>query len=279
MIRWHELAVRMKDTPDILKKIVNRKVEEVRERRERLPLDRLRVGLETVAPTRGFVAAIESKLLADEAAVIAEIKKASPSKGVLRPDFRPAEIARSYEKGGAACLSVLTDIDFFQGSDDYLQQARAACELPVLRKDFVIDPYQLYEARAIGADCILLIVACLSDDQLSELSGLANDLGLDVLVEVHDGEELKRALPLGNRLVGINNRNLRTFEVSLQTTLGLLENIPEDRIVVTESGIHAPEDVALMQAHNVHAFLVGEAFMRADEPGERLAELFVLPPL
>ena len=269
----------MSDTPDILKKIVRRKVEEVRERSARLPLNQLMAGLEGVAPTRGFVRAVESKLLADEAAVIAEIKKASPSKGVLRPDFRPAEIARSYEKGGAACLSVLTDIDFFQGSDDYLKQARAACELPVLRKDFVIDPYQVYEARAIGADCILLIVACLSDAQLSELSGLANELGLDVLVEVHDGEELERALPLGNRLVGINNRNLRSFEVSLQTTLDLLKNIPEDRIVVTESGIHMPEDVALMQTHNVHAFLVGEAFMRAEDPGEKLAELFVLPPL
>jgi indole-3-glycerol phosphate synthase len=269
----------MKKTPDILKKIVSRKVEEVRERSRRLSLEQLSAGLEGVAPTRGFVRAIESKLLADEAAVIAEIKKASPSKGVLREDFQPAEIARSYEKGGAACLSVLTDIDFFQGSDDYLKQARAACELPVLRKDFIIDPYQLYEARAIGADCILLIAACLSDAQLKDLSGLANELGLDVLIEVHDGEELERVLVLENRLVGINNRNLRTFEVSLQTTIDLLSMIPEDRIVVTESGIHTTADVALMQSHNVHSFLVGEAFMRAENPGEKLAELFVLPPL
>jgi indole-3-glycerol phosphate synthase len=269
----------MNDTPDILKKIINRKAEEVAARAEQLPLEQLRVRLEDTAPTRGFVEAIESKILADEAAVIAEIKKASPSKGVLRVDFRPAEIAASYERGGAACLSVLTDVDFFQGSDDYLKQARAACSLPVLRKDFVIDPYQVYEARAIGADCILLIVACLSDAQLSELSGLAHKLGLDVLVEVHDGEELARALSLDTRLIGINNRNLRTFEVSLQTTIELLSNIPEDRIVVTESGIHTPADVALMLSHDVCTFLVGEAFMRAENPGERLAELFVLPPL
>lgn len=269
----------MNDTPDILKKIIQRKAEEVAARAGQLSLNQLRASLAEAEPTRGFVTAIESKMLADEAAVIAEIKKASPSKGVLREDFRPAEIAASYERGGAACLSVLTDVDFFQGSDDYLKQARAACDLPVLRKDFVIDPYQVYEARAIGADCILLIVACLSDAQLSELSGLAKDLGLDVLVEVHDAQELERALPLDTRLLGINNRNLRTFEVSLQTTLDLLQNIPENRIVVTESGIHTPSDVALMQRHDVHAFLVGEAFMRAEDPGERLAELFVLPPL
>jgi len=264
----------MNDTPDILKKIIHRKAEEVAVRAGQLPLSQLSASLEGAASARGFVAAIESKILANEAAVIAEIKKASPSKGVLREDFRPADIAASYERGGAACLSVLTDVDFFQGSDDYLKQARAACSLPVLRKDFVIDPYQVYEARAIGADCILLIVACLSDAQLQELSGLAQELGLDVLVEVHDGEELARALPLNTRLIGINNRNLRTFEVSLQTTIELLSTIPEDRIVVTESGIHVPEDVALMRENRVNAFLVGEAFMRAEDPGVRLAELF-----
>ncbi|MGM0594160.1 MAG: indole-3-glycerol phosphate synthase TrpC, partial [Pseudomonadota bacterium] len=209
-----------------------------------------------------------------EPAVIAEVKRASPSKGVIREKFVPAEIAQSYEKGGAACLSVLTDIDFFQGSDEYLQQARAACTLPVIRKDFIVDPYQVYEARVIGADCILLIAACLSDAQMQQLSALATELAMDVLVEVHDGEELQRTLPLGLPLVGINNRNLRTFEVSLDTTLELLAQIPEGRIVVTESGIHTPEDVALMRSHQVNTFLVGEAFMRADEPGQKLAELF-----
>jgi indole-3-glycerol phosphate synthase len=224
---------------------------------------------------RGFVDAIRRKLAAGEAAVIAEVKKASPSRGVIREDFRPADIARSYERGGAVCLSVLTDIDFFQGSDAYLQQARDACALPVLRKDFIIDPYQVYEARVIGADCILLIAACLSDQQMGELSSIAVELGMDVLVEVHDAEELARTLPLGLPLVGINNRNLRTFETRLETTLELLEEIPEERIVVTESGIHTPQDVALMRGHGVSTFLVGEAFMRADEPGEKLAELFL----
>jgi len=264
----------MNDTPDILKKIIQRKAEEVAALVAKLPLEQLKGRLEGVAATRGFVTAVEGKIEAGQAGVIAEIKKASPSKGVLREDFRPADIAASYERGGAACLSVLTDVDFFQGSDEYLKQARAACSLPVLRKDFVIDPYQVYEARAIGADCILLIVACLSDAQMQELSGLARELGLDVLVEVHDGEELARALPLNTRLIGINNRNLRTFEVSLQTTIELLSTIPEDRIVVTESGIHVPEDVALMRENRVNAFLVGEAFMRAEDPGARLAELF-----
>jgi indole-3-glycerol phosphate synthase len=206
--------------------------------------------------------------------VIAEIKKASPSKGVMRENFVPAEIAVSYEQGGACCLSVLTDIDFFQGSDAYLQQARQACSLPVLRKDFIIDPYQVYEARAIGADCILLIVAVLGDAQLKELANLASSLGMDVLVEVHDAEELARALPLNLPLIGINNRNLRTFETTLETTLSLLPRIPADRIVVTESGIHTPADVARMRAHHVNAFLVGEAFMKAEQPGEKLHELF-----
>ncbi len=264
----------MNDTPDILKKIVSRKQEEIAERRQRLDLEALRGRVNEAPAVRGFVEAIKVKLTAGLPAVIAEVKKASPSKGVIRETFIPAEIAKSYERGGAACLSVLTDIDFFQGSDEYLQQARAACSLPVLRKDFIIDPYQVYEARAIGADCILLIAACLSDEQMRELSALALALGMDVLVEVHDGDELERTLPLNLPLVGINNRNLRTFETSLDTTLNLLGRIPEGRIVVTESGIHTAGDVALMRKNSVNSFLVGEAFMRAEEPGEKLAELF-----
>ncbi len=264
----------MKDTPDILKKIVSRKKEEITERRQQVGLEALRSRLNEASPVRGFVAALRAKLAAGQPAVIAEVKKASPSKGVIRENFIPAEIAKSYEKGGAACLSVLTDIDFFQGADDYLQQARAACSLPVLRKDFIIDPYQVYEARAIGADCILLIAACLSDQQMEELSKLAVELGMDVLVEVHDAEELLRTLPLELPLVGINNRDLRTFETRLETTTELLSLIPEGRIVVTESGIHTPADVALMRGHGVNSFLVGEAFMRVEEPGEKLAELF-----
>ncbi len=264
----------MSNTPDILKKIIHRKAEEVAERAAKRPLKQLMESLDGLAPPRGFVRAIESKISAGKAAVIAEVKKASPSKGVIREDFRPADIARSYEQGGAACLSVLTDIDFFQGADAYLEEARAACSLPVLRKDFMIDPYQVYEARTMGADCILLIAACLDDAQLSDLSGLAAELDLDVLVEVHDAEELQRALLLNTRLIGINNRNLRTFETSLQTTINLLAQIPENRIVVTESGIHTHEDVALMRENSVHTFLVGEAFMRAEEPGKKLAELF-----
>ncbi len=264
----------MNDTPDILKKIVRRKLEEIAERMTQRPLERLQQELEQASPARGFADAIADRIKAGQAGVIAEIKRASPSKGVLRSDFKPAEIARSYAKGGAACLSVLTDVDFFQGSDAYLRQARAACELPVIRKDFIIDPYQVYEARAMGADCILLIVACLEDRQLCELNELAHHLGMDVLIEVHDSQELERALQVENRLIGINNRNLRTFEVSLDTTLDLLSRIPEQRIVVTESGILGPDDVALMRNNGVNAFLVGEAFMRAEDPGARLAELF-----
>ncbi len=267
----------MNSTPDILKKIIKRKLEEVEEHRALVSLPdikerakRARLAL----PPRSFVYALQRKIQAGQAAVIAEIKKASPSKGVMRENFIPSEIAESYEKGGAACLSVLTDVDFFQGSDAYLKQAREVCALPVLRKEFIIDPYQVYEARGMGADCILLIVACLTDEQLSELSALAIELEMDVLVEVHDAEELQRALPLDLPMIGINNRNLRTFETSLQTTIELLKQIPDDCIVVTESGIHNKEDVALMQQHNVNAFLVGEAFMRAEEPGEKLAELF-----
>jgi indole-3-glycerol phosphate synthase len=264
----------MSDTPDILKKIVRRKLEEIAERMQRRPFDQLQRDIAEASLPRGFADAIAAKLETGSAGVIAEIKRASPSKGVLRQDFKPAEIAQSYAKGGAACLSVLTDIDFFQGSDSYLRQARAACRLPVIRKDFIIDPYQVYEARAMGADCILLIAACLEDRQLCELNELARHLGMDVLIEVHDGEELERALGVENRLIGINNRNLHTFDVALDTTLSLLPRIPRGRIVVTESGILDREDVALMRRHRVDAFLVGEAFMRAADPGARLAELF-----
>ena len=264
----------MTDTPDILKKIIKRKLEEVVERKALVSLPNIIKRANSATAPRSFVYALQRKIQAGQPAVIAEIKKASPSKGVIRENFVPSEIAMSYEKGGAACLSVLTDVDFFQGSDAYLKQAREVCALPVLRKEFIIDPYQVYEARGMGADCILLIVACLSDEQLKELSDLAISLEMDVLVEVHDKEELKRALPLELPMIGINNRNLRTFETSLQTTIDLLKLIPEDCIVVTESGIHNKEDVALMQQHNVNAFLVGEAFMRAEEPGEKLAELF-----
>lgn len=260
---------------DILQKILRRKVEEVVERSATLSTRELIKQVEAIAPPRGFVHAIENKISHGQAAVIAEVKKASPSKGLLREDFRPAEIANSYEKGGAACLSVLTDADYFQGSEEYLKQARDACQLPVLRKDFIVDPYQVYEARAIGADCILLIVAALGDTMLLELSQLADSIGLDVLVEVHNANELERALNLPQKLIGINNRNLRTFDTSLQTTIDLLANIPDGRIVVTESGIHTTEDVQLMRDHKVNAFLVGEAFMRAPEPGEALASLFL----
>lgn len=264
----------MTDPTDILQKILARKREEVAERSQNVPMNVLRERAAQADTPRGFVAALRRRVAEGQAAVIAEIKKASPSKGVLRADFDPPAIARSYEQGGAACLSVLTDVDFFQGADAYLQQARAACTLPVLRKDFTLDPYQVVEARALGADCILLIVAALEDAQLVELLGLAHESGMDALVEVHDGEELDRALRLPAPMIGINNRNLRTFEMHLETTLDLLARIPADRLVVTESGIHTPEDVTLMRRHQVHAFLVGEAFMRADNPGARLAELF-----
>ena len=264
----------MSDTPDILKKILNRKVEEVIYRSKLVSLSQLKEAISEASPPRGFVNAIEERISNLRPAVIAEIKKASPSKGIIRENFNPTEIAKSYEKGGATCLSVLTDVDFFQGADSYLMQARNACELPVLRKDFTIDPYQVYEARLMGADCILLIVAALTDEQLAELSELAEKIGLDVLVEVHDAAELERALKLNLKLVGINNRNLRTFEVCLGTTLDLLKDIPADRIVVTESGILAPDDVHFMTQNNVMTFLVGEAFMRAPDPGEELKFLF-----
>ena len=260
--------------PDVLKKILRRKAEEIAERSARQSLDALRDRLAIAPPPRGFTAALHGKLAAGKAAVIAEIKKASPSRGVLREHFDPAAIAASYERHGAACLSVLTDADFFQGSEEYLQLARAACALPVLRKDFIIDPYQVYEARAIGADCILLIVAALDDANMRDLAQLAAALHMDVLVEVHDADELQRALALDTPLIGINNRNLRTFETRLETTFDLLEQIPVGRIVVTESGIHSRDDVALMRSKGVQAFLVGEAFMRAADPGEALASIF-----
>ncbi len=259
---------------DILQTILRRKREEVAERRARVPLAELRARAADTAPVRGFARALGARIEAGRAGVIAEVKKASPSKGVIRPDFRPAEIAESYQRGGATCLSVLTDVDFFQGSDQALREARAACGLPVLRKDFTIDPYQIVEARVLGADCILLIVAALDDRALADLAGTAFDLGLDVLIEVHDGEELARALTVPAPLVGINNRNLRTFEVSLETTLRLHPMVPADRLLVTESGIHSRADVERMRGAGISAFLVGEAFMRADDPGAELARLF-----
>jgi len=264
----------MNDTPDILKKILARKAEEVDTRKRTAGLDDLQKAAADAGPVRGFRAGLQEKIHAGKAAVIAEIKKASPSRGILRAVFDPEQIAVSYEKGGAACLSVLTDIDFFQGSDAFLQQARAACSLPVLRKDFMIDPWQVYEARTLGADCILLIVAALEDAMLLELLQLAEHLGMDALVEVHDAAELERALAIPAPLLGINNRNLRTFETRLDVTLGFLERIPGDRMVVTESGIHTVDDVALMRSNGVDCFLVGEVFMKAPEPGEKLAELF-----
>ena len=264
----------MTGIPDILQKILARKVDEVATCAARVPLSAVREQAAVADAPRGFIAALERRIATGQAGVIAEIKKASPSKGVLREHFDPPAIARSYAKGGAACLSVLTDVDFFQGADEYLRQARAACELPVLRKDFMLDPYQVYEARALGADCILLIVAALADAQMAELAALAAQLGMDVLVEVHDADELVRALRLPCRMIGINNRDLRTFEMRLETTLDLLKQIPDDRLIVTESGIHTRADVALMRDHNVHAFLIGESFMKADDPGQKLAELF-----
>jgi indole-3-glycerol phosphate synthase len=259
---------------DILQRILARKAEELAERSAKLPLKELSARVADMPDTRGFAAAIEAKIAAGDVAVIAEVKKASPSKGVIRSEFDPVAIARSYELGGAACLSVLTDKDFFQGSEDFLKQARAACSLPVLRKDFVIDPYQVYEARAIGADCILLIVAALGDADLLELSLLAAELDLDVLCEVHDAEELERAQVVPVPLIGVNNRNLRTFETSLDTTLELQQLMEYDRILVAESGIHTPRDVARLREAGISAFLVGEAFMRAADPGQELRRLF-----
>lgn len=262
------------NTPDILKTIIKRKEQEIDNRVKLKSIEQMIASAKEALPVRGFVDSMQTRLANNEPAIIAEIKKASPSKGLIREDFKPAEIAKSYQEGGASCISVLTDIDFFKGSDAYLKQARAACDLPVIRKDFMIDPYQVYEARAMGADCILLIVSVLDDMKMNQLYTLATALGMDVLIEVHDEEELQRSLPLGAKLVGINNRNLRNFDTSLNTTIKMLDQIPDDRIVVTESGIHTTEDVTLMRDNDVNAFLVGEAFMRADEPGAELNKLF-----
>lgn len=259
---------------DILEKILQTKAKEIQQSCAALPLHELKSKCADMPATRGFRHAVEREIGIGNPAVIGEIKKASPSKGVLRKDFVPAEIAVSYVQNGACCLSVLTDRTYFQGHDQYLSAARGACELPVLRKDFTIDPYQVYEARMMGADAILLIVAALADTVLAELAMLARELHLDVLTEVHNEAELERALLIPDTLLGINNRNLRTFETTLQTTLNLLPRIPEHRTVITESGIHNTEDVSLMRENNVHGFLVGETFMRADVPGEQLARLF-----
>lgn len=264
----------MSNPPDILIKILKRKVEEIAAAIAKESLDDLKIRAATALPVRGFIRSIENKIAANQAAVIAEIKKASPSKGVMRENFIPADIAKSYEKGGAACLSILTDKDYFQGSTEFLMQAREATSLPVIRKDFIIDPYQVYEARAMHADCILLIVSALDEIKLNELMVLANELKMDVLMEVHDREEMECALRSGTKLIGVNNRNLRTFDVSLSTTLDMLDMVSDEHILVTESGILLPEDVRLMRDHKVNSFLVGEAFMRADEPGVKLAELF-----
>ena len=263
---------------DILNKIVAVKHEEVAAAKKRLPFDAMRADAESRVLTRDFEGALRAKIAKGQAAVIAEVKKASPSKGVLRANFEPADIAQSYMEGdgkvSAACLSVLTDRQFFQGQPDYLKQARASTTLPVLRKDFMVDAYQIYESRAMGADAILLIAACLQDSQMADFEAIARSLDMAVLVEVHDGAELERALKLKTPLVGINNRNLRTFEVTLDTTLGMLKDVPADRLLVTESGILKPADVKTMRDAGVHAFLVGEAFMRADDPGLALAKLF-----
>ena len=261
-------------TPTILKKIILRKLEEIQDGCDKIPLREMKRRALLAPETKSFVGAMQAKLDAGKSAVIAEIKKASPSKGVLREPFDPVEIAKSYAENGAACLSVLTDKDFFQGSNEYLQQVREAVDLPIIRKDFIVDDYQVYEARAIGADCILLIAAAIGDAQMSELTQVALTLDMDVLIEVHNKEELERALRLPLPMIGINNRDLHSFEVSLDTTIEMLEMIPEDRIVITESGILTKGDVARMRACHVDAFLVGEAFMRAENPGEKLAELF-----
>lgn len=266
----------MTHPPDILKKILARKKEEVAQRRRRLPLMSLQEQAAGAPPARGFYQALNNRVRGGQAAVIAEIKKASPSKGVIREDFQPLQIAHRYALGGATCLSVLTDREFFQGSEAYLQLIREASSLPILRKDFTIDPYQVFETRALGADCILLIAAALENNLLRELAALATELHMDVLVEVHDAEELDRALALNLPLLGINNRNLRTFETALQTTLDLHKRVPPDRLVVSESGIRTPQDVALLRDNGVHAFLVGEIFMQAEDPGEQLKALFDL---
>jgi len=264
----------MSDTPTVLKKIIARKWEEVAQRKQQCSSAELLALAAEQGPCRGFVSSMQAKLDAGKSAVIAEVKKASPSKGVIREDFNVVEIAQSYAAGGASCLSVLTDRDYFQGHEDFLIAARDACDLPVIRKEFIVDPYQVFEARGLGADCILLIVAALDDAALAELHALSSELGMDTLVEVHDQSELERAMRLDLDMIGINNRNLHTFETHLSTTLGLLDQIPEGCLVVTESGIHSSADVKLMRDQGVDCFLVGEAFMRAPEPGRELRALF-----
>jgi len=259
---------------DVLDKIMSHKAEEVAHAKRRRTLADLKARADDTEDARGFAHALLASLSAGRSAVIAEVKKASPSKGIIREDFRPSEIAESYQKGGATCLSVLTDEEFFKGSAAYFAQAREACSLPMLRKDFMLDDYQVYEAKMMNADCILLIVAALEDGLMQDLAGRAQELGMDVLVEVHNQPELERGLKLAMPMIGINNRNLRDFSTSLNTTIELLGSIPDDVVVVTESGIHTQDDVGLMREHNVNCFLVGEAFMRAEEPGERLSELF-----
>lgn len=259
---------------DILSEIVAHKELEVAERKSRIPLEQLKKEISACPPTRGFKQALMTRIAQKQSAIISEVKKASPSKGVIREDFHPDQIARQYEASGASCLSVLTDEKFFQGHDQFLVQARGACALPVLRKDFVIDEYQIYEARVLGADCILLIVSVLDDEHLHDFHGLALSLDLDVLVEVHDEEELKRALTLDPNILGVNNRNLKTFDVSLQTTIELKKLVGDDTPIITESGIHQREDVGLMHSEGIYGFLVGEAFMRQEDPGKALAEIF-----
>ena len=261
-------------TPDILQKIIATKWQEIHKRSQYVSLQALREQVQQADSVRGFLKSMQAKVAAGQPAVIAEIKKASPSKGIIRENFDPPAIAKAYEKAGAACLSILTDAHYFQGHEDYLKAARSACLLPVIRKDFLVDAYQVYEARVLGADCILLIAAALDDGKLAELYALAYELGMDVLVEVHDDEELQRALKLNPPLLGINNRNLRTFAVTLDTTINLLAQVPANTLLVTESAIHTKADVALMRKHQVNAFLVGEAFMRAADPGEALHQLF-----
>lgn len=261
---------------DILKTIIAAKQQEIALHKQKIPLTQLQEGISEALPTRDFIAAIRGKLALGLPAIIAEVKKASPSQGVIRPDFDPIAIAQNYTQAGAACLSVLTDEKFFQGSTAYLQQARAACALPILRKDFIIDPYQVYETRIMGADCILLIIAALSDSQLHELASLATEIGLAVLIESHNAAELQRALTISTPLIGINNRNLHTFTTDLNISLTLQKLIPSDRILITESGIHSSQDVALLRKHDINTFLVGEAFMRAPHPGEQLKLLFNL---
>ncbi len=266
----------MSDTPDILKKILAKKEQEVTKRKLRMSIADLTNIISDTEVPRGFVRALQDKALAKKPAIIAEIKKASPSKGIIRENFKPVEIAQDYAMNGATCLSVLTDKEFFKGGEVNLQMARQACPLPALRKDFMIDSYQIHESRALGADCILLIVAALTDTQMHKLADTTKELGMDILVEVHDKAEMERALTLDTPLIGINNRDLHTFETSLQTTLDLKSMVPDDRLVITESGIHTPDDVQLMMDNGVFTFLVGEAFMRAEHPGAKMRELFTL---